>query len=112
MHHIKIGDTLSATLKMTDESTNKPIVIDNNVTFVSNVTDSYNTVIGDVTIDKLDQILHPGWVRLTVSSIITRTWTPGNASLDVKMIINNDIVVSTDTIKFMIDDSPTKLTGN
>lgn len=112
MHTIKVGDTLSATLKMTDESTNKPIVIDNNVTFASSVTDTYNKVIGEVIIEKLDQLLYPGWVSLTVPSQVTHTWKPGNASLDVKMIINNDIVVSTDTIKFMINDSPTKLIGN
>lgn len=112
MHIIKIGDTLSATLKMTDEATNKPIIIDNNVTFVSNVTDSYNTVIGEVIIEKLNQVEFPGWVSLTVPSSVTHTWSPGNASLDVKMIINNDVVVSTDTIKFMINDSPTKLIGD
>ena len=112
MHNIKVGDTLSATLKMTDEATNKPIVIDNNVTFASNVTDSYNKEIATVIIEKFDQITLPGWVNLTVPSTVTRNWKPGNASLDVKMIINNDIVVSTDTIKFVIIDSPTKLTGN
>lgn len=112
MHSVKIGDTLSATLKMTDEGTGKPIVIDNNVTFASNVVDSYNKSIAEVIIEKLNQVENPGWVALSVPSSITQNWKAGTASLDVKMIINNDIVVSTDTIKFMIIDSPTKLTGN
>ena len=111
MHVIKKGDTLHASLCISNSKTGTPVKIADDIEIVAIITNTYNENISDIKIVPMPQETHPGWVELKVSSEVTKTWAPGSAKIEMKVIMKdstnreNDIIISTENIKFIIEDS-------
>lgn len=111
MHVIKKGDTLQASLCISNSKTGTPVKIADDIKIVGIITNTYNENIADIKVTPLSQETHPGWVELKVSSEITKTWPPGSAKIEMKVIMKdgtnteNDIIISTENIKFIIENS-------
>lgn len=109
MHVLKIGNTLSASIRIFDETKKEPIVIDENLmSFQSTVKDSRDNFLANVNITIADQTANPGYLILEVPDTTTINWNPCEAELDIKVTFNNSKVVSTDKIKFKIIEAITK----
>lgn len=111
MHVIKKGDTLHASLCISNSKTGTPVKIADDIEIVAIITNTYNEIIANEIATPMSQETHPGWVELKVSPSVTKTWTPGSAKIEMKVIMKdstneeNDIVISTENIKFIIEDS-------
>lgn len=111
MHVIKKGDTLQASLCISNSKTGTPVKIADDIKIVGIITNTYNENIADINVTVMSQETHPGWIELKVSSEVTKNWAPGSAKIEMKVIMKdstnteNDIIISTENIKFIIEDS-------
>lgn len=105
MKKIKIGDTFKASLRIYDEVEKLPVVLDDDIQITGVIRDTYNTILSDVTVELQNQIDYPGWISLTVPSLETKEWKQCRATLELKMIINNDVVVSLRDTAFIIESA-------
>ena len=101
MNSIKTGATLSASIQITNKNNKKPMIIDNSVFISGNITNHANKVLTPLEVVVQDQEKYPGFILLNVSADVTSTWGPGEAFLNLKMVINNS-VIKTDSYKFII----------
>lgn len=101
MNSIKTGATLSAYIQITNKDNKKPMIIDDSISISGNITNYANKVLTPLKIVIQDQEKYPGFILLNVSADITSTWGPGEAFLNLKLVINK-AVVKTDSYKFII----------
>lgn len=102
MKTVKIGDTLHASIRIYDEFRKQPVVIDETVSFISNIKDATGNLLGVVNISLYDQIETSGWISLYVPSSVTQLWKEGRAYMDIKTIVDDKVIVSSDIIEFNI----------
>lgn len=102
MKTVKIGDTLHASIRIYDEFRKQPVVIDETVSFISNIKDATGNLLAVVNISLYDQIETSGWISLYVPSSVTRLWKEGRAYMDIKTIVDGKVIVSSDIIEFDI----------
>lgn len=103
MKRMKIGDTFNASLRIFDEVEKLPVVLDDDVQVIGFIRDTYNKVMSNVIVKLHNQIDYPGWISLSVPSIETSEWAPCHATLELKMILNTDIVVSLRDTVFIVE---------
>lgn len=103
MKKIKIGDTFNASLRIFDEVEKLPVVLDDDIQIVGVVRDTYKNIMSDVVVKLQNQIDYPGWISLSVPSTETSEWTQCHATLELKMILNDDIVVSLRDTVFLVE---------
>lgn len=103
MKKIKIGDTFNASLRIFDEVEKLPVVLDDDIQIVGVVRDTYKNIMSDVVVKLQNQIDYPGWISISVPSTKTSEWTQCHATLELKMILNNDIVVSLRDTVFLVE---------
>lgn len=105
MNRIKLGDTFSVSLHFYDEVEKLPIVLDESMLITAVIKDTYSNILSTVHVNLYDQIEYAGWVSLTVSSKDTITWKPGRGVLDIKIELDVDNIVSTQSYEFLIDSA-------
>lgn len=103
MKKIKIGDTFNASLRIYDEVENLPVVLDDDIQIIGVVRDTYKKIMSNVIVKLQNQIDYPGWISLSVPSLETSEWTQCHATLELKMILNNDTVVSLRDTVFIVE---------
>lgn len=102
MNTIKAGDTLDASLRLYDEFKKEPIVIDESVQFHATVKDLYGKILSVPIISLYDQVAQSGWIRIIVPSTDTIQWQPGRGNLEIKIVVDGNVIISTKTIQFLI----------
>lgn len=107
MKTVKIGDTLHASIRIYDEFRRQPVVIDETVSFISQVKDINGKLLAVVNVSLLDQIETSGWISLYVPSSVTQLWPECRAYMDVKTIVDGKVIVSSNIIEFDIEPTIT-----
>ena len=103
MKKIKIGDTFNVSLRIFDEVEKLPVVLDDDIQIIGVIRDTYNRIMSNVIVKLQNQIDYPGWISLSVPSAETSEWTQCQATLELKMILNNDIVISLHDTVFLVE---------
>ncbi len=111
MNILKKGDTLDISLRLYDEFKKAPIIIDESIEFNASVKDLYGNILSIPLVVLYDQISHSGWIRITTSSLETAAWPLGRGNLEIKFIVDGSIVISTQTIQFLIE-RPVNIIGD
>lgn len=107
MKTVKIGDTLHASIRIYDEFRKQPVVIDETVSFISQVKDINGNLLAVVNVSLLDQIETSGWISLYVPSSVTQLWPECRAYMDIKTIVDGKVIVSSNIIEFDIEPTIT-----